>query len=188
VDEHDELQGLWQSQPVNAGGAPRFGLVEDLTAPVSYPMSRAVRWSNAAGLLLMSSNAWRDMRPGITPFELTTAQVAFAACMGGAIILLLPLGGQPQQLPPADATVAEYRTAMAREYIRQSSVERRVYLPALGIVWAAILTHAFAQMVRTGFHWYHLTVLGLFAAFVAVTAWYMRDIRRRAVRRIISGL
>jgi hypothetical protein len=43
-------------------------------------------------------------------------------------------------------------------------------------------------MARNGLHWYDLTGVAVFAVFFALITWHMRDIRRRALRRILSGL
>jgi hypothetical protein len=185
--ERDELQELWQAQAISTE-VPRFGALDDLTTPVHNPLSRGIRWSNAAVLAYFAVIGWRDIGRGAAGFELASLWVVIVTCLGGALALLLPLWGQPQPEPPAEASLLEYRAATAREYARQSSAERRIYIPMLGIVWAAIIVRATAQWARTGFEWYHLILPVLFAILFGMMVWHTRQVRRRALRRIMSGL
>lgn len=188
MDERDELQALWQTQPVDRSEAPRFGLIEDMTAPTTYPLSREMRWGNAVGLLLMAFHGRQVLRESSSSFELATAWLMLGACVAGAIALFLPIGGKAREMPAADASVSEYRHAMALEFMRQTRVERRIYMPVFGVMWLSMILRVTAEAAREGFAWYHAAVPVMFTALFGWLLWYVREQRSRATRRILSGL
>jgi hypothetical protein len=187
VGDRDELQALWQSQPVSQADGPRFGLIEDMTTPVNYPLSRAMRWPNAVALLLLAHNGWQYLERSSSMFEWATASLAVGACLLGAVALFVPLG-KPSNTPSADASISEYRNAMAREFLRQTRVERRVYVPVFALIWLSMILRAAAEASRDGFGWLHFLLPLAFLAFFGWLLWYTREVRHRAARRILSGL
>lgn len=188
MEDRDELQGLWQSQPViYTGDVPRFGLIDDLTAPVYFPMSRAMRWSTAAAFFFIAAMNFLDLRRGLSGLELASAWAVEVFLVVAIFVLLLPLRSG-RQAPPADASIVEYRSAIAREFIRQSTVERRLYLPIYILIWVSYSVRVTLEHARDGLVWYEWLVPISFLLPFAGAIWQTRQVRERALRRILSGL
>lgn len=129
MTERDDLQELWQSQEATAikPSEPHFDLLEDLGGPVRSAVE-IKWWSVVALVLVMGRSVLQLYRSHSTP-ELAACVAAIAcACMG--ILLVVRQTSRPLT-DEQDLSVEEFRTAVAREYERQTRNFRRSFVPAL---------------------------------------------------------
>jgi hypothetical protein len=132
MNDGDELQELWLSQPGETG-VPDFGLLDDVAVPVPSPL--AVRWPHILAFLL-----WAWLFGHQLPSA--TGRLEVAGVWGGlaAVVTGLPLVAFNRPRPvdsPADESVAAYRERLAREYLRQAHSYNRVVFAAIILMFLA---------------------------------------------------
>ncbi len=180
MNDRDELQELWLSQPVKTG-VPDFGLLDDVAVPVHFPFANRLPhvfvfllWAWFFGHQLTSAGGW---------LEVAGIWGGLAAAFVG---LLLVAFSRPRPVDsPADESVAAYRARLAREYLRQArSYNRVVFMAMIPMFLAAALV----QIGRDEHRFLELLVLLVCAIG---TVWWAqsraRKLHERTVRRLRSG-
>jgi hypothetical protein len=173
MNERDDLQELWQSQQTDV---PRFAVLPDQTVPVVYPLSTGMKLASLPSLLYPAWISWRQIGPELPVWMIVTYYVAIAAGVIGSIVMLTY---RQRAEPPPEASVADYRKALAREMNRQTSAFLTRVLPFAAVAWTGVLLKEAGR-----FSWWSLLVA---AGFLLVVIWNQRRVTRMTVRRILSG-
>ena len=122
MESHDELPGLWQNQPDPGLPGPRFDRLEELTAPVQFPLSRTGKAATAAAFFAPVLVAGRGLARELSSVETAACWLSIIAAAVGTLLILR----QREQWPAQSLSLREHRQALAREYLRQSAMVRRI--------------------------------------------------------------
>ena len=182
--DRNELQDLWQSQPLKdkyGMRAPTFALLEDQTAPVSYPLERGNRFYVVFWCFYILTGLFRSL-DNPSPLERAGAWLGIAAAVGAAIALFSLPSRQPLVRP--EASLAEYRSSLLDEYRRQARVEVRALLPFVIVLFGSVVLISVAGAMEHGWTWETvLEPVAVIASF-ALIAHVRRRMHLNAMRRL----
>ena len=184
----DEFQELWQSHVPQADElrVPNFGLLEDLTASITFPASQHMKWSAIATFFYPFYNAIRQLRFATSAGEEVACWLSIAASVVGFVFLLRKRSAPIQAAH--EQTVEEFRACLAREYERQTMSLRWPFVVSWSLACGLLLVAENGRSVRQQGWTMGTLAAPLFVIGAACLAFrFQRSVDKRAVRRILGG-
>ena len=183
MEAHDELQGLWQSQPDPGLAGPRFDTLEELTAPVRFPLSGSGKMATAAAFFAPVVVAGRGLARELSGVETAACWLSILAAALGTLLILR----QREQWPAQSLSLTDHRQALAREYLRQAGVVRRIGIPTVLLSYGWLTVHSLVSYRAGDWSWLDPVSQFLFAVLIVLALLWQKKLEGRSVRRILRG-
>jgi hypothetical protein len=183
METHDDLQGLRPSQPDPGIAGPQFNTLEEMTAPVQFPLSPSGKAATGAAFATPVLLALSALKRELSGVETAACWISILAAVAGTLLILR----QREQWPAQSLPLLQYRQALVREYLRQTAVVRRIGIPTVLLTYGWLAVHSFVSYLAGKWSWLDPASQLAFVIFLAAVLVWQKKLEARSVRRILRG-